>query len=247
MKLTAYVVDGHRLDLRPAPVERDWMEMTDQRYAYRCLPLNIANAHGWEILCGAGFSAIWDGGRTLGAVSVTSDPGTVAPAISHFGHGVLTFHVPCLFRTEPGFDLMVQGPVNRPKDAIAPLSGVIETDWAPYSFTMNWMFTRPGTAVRFEQGDPFCHFFPVRRGELESIEPELRLLSEDPEVKRQHAAWSESRKRFNVDLKQPGTGAHAEKWQKLYYRGLDPGREPTDVEGHRTRVKLRPFRRPASG
>ena len=48
MKLTAYVVDGHSVDIRPAPVERDWMDATDQRYAYRCLPLSIANAHGWK-------------------------------------------------------------------------------------------------------------------------------------------------------------------------------------------------------
>ena len=56
MKLTAYVVDGHSIDIRPAPLERDWMDNTEQRYAYRCLPLSIANAHGWEILCAAGFT-----------------------------------------------------------------------------------------------------------------------------------------------------------------------------------------------
>jgi Family of unknown function (DUF6065) len=105
-------------------------------------------------------------------------------AISHFAHGILTFHLPCLFRTEAGYDLMVHGPINRPKDGIAPLSGVIETDWAPYSFTMNWIFTRPGTQVSFAQGEPFCHVFPVKRGELEAIEPQLRLLSEEPELKR---------------------------------------------------------------
>ena len=54
MKLVAHVIDGHHVDIRPAPVERDWMEATNQRYAYRCLPLNIANAYGWEVLCNAG-------------------------------------------------------------------------------------------------------------------------------------------------------------------------------------------------
>ncbi|MEA9787719.1 DUF6065 family protein [Xanthomonas campestris pv. raphani] len=54
MKLTAHVLDGHTLDIRPAPHERAWMDATDQRYAYRCLPLAIANAHGWELLCQAG-------------------------------------------------------------------------------------------------------------------------------------------------------------------------------------------------
>ena len=44
MKLIAHVIDGHHVDIRPAPVERDWMEATNQRFAYRCLPLNIANA-----------------------------------------------------------------------------------------------------------------------------------------------------------------------------------------------------------
>ena len=85
MQLIAHVIDGHQIDIRPAPVERNWMEATDHRYAYRCLPLNIANAHGWEILCPAGFTAIWNGGKGLDAISVHPDAGTTAPAISHFG------------------------------------------------------------------------------------------------------------------------------------------------------------------
>ena len=146
-----------------------------ERFAYRCLPLSIANAHGWEILCGTGFTAVWNGGTGLDAVTITTDAGGDAIALSHFGSGVLTFHVPCLFRTDAGVDLMVSGPINRPKDAIAALTGLIETDWSPYSFTMNWQFTRPHTAVRFEKGEPFCHLMPVRRGEIEAVEPELRL------------------------------------------------------------------------
>jgi hypothetical protein len=242
MKLTAYIIDGHQLDVRPALVERNWMEHTDQRFAYRCLPLNIANAYGWEILCNAGFSAIWTGGAGLDAVTITTDPGTTSPVMSHFGHGVLTFHVPCLFRTEPGFDLIVQGPINRPKDGIAALSGVIETDWSPYGFTMNWLFTRPGIAVRFEKDEPYCHFFPVRRGELETVEPELRLLSENAELKRQHETWTQSRADFITNLKQPGSEAQSEKWQKLYYRGVCPEGQRVNVEDHRTRLRLKPFK-----
>src|ERR671914_419696 len=128
MKLIAYMIDGHRMDIRPAPIEREWMDNTGERFAYRCLPLNIANAHGWEILCPSGFVAAWNGGRDKDAIEIFPDEGTVAPAI-------------------------------------------IETDWAPYSFTMNWQFTRPGAAVRFEKDEPYCHIFPVRRGQLEAFEP----------------------------------------------------------------------------
>jgi hypothetical protein len=240
MKLIAYVPDGHRLDIRPAPLERPWMETTNERFAYRCLPLNVANGHGWELLCTSGFSAAWTGETNSDAIKIFPDHGTTAPAASHFGFGVLTFFVPCVFRTPPGCDLMIQGPINRPKDAIGPLSGVMETDWAPYSFTMNWLFTRRGTAVRFEQGEPFCHIFPVKRAELESVQPEIRLMSEDPELKRQYEAWTFSRFGFVSDLKQPETQARTEKWQKLYQRGVDmDGRR--GVEDHRTRQRLRAF------
>jgi hypothetical protein len=241
MKLTAYVMDGHQVDIRPAPVEREWMESTDQRYAYRCLPLNIANAHGWEILCPSGFSAIWDGEPGLDAVTIHADPDTTAMALSHFGHGILTFHIPCLFRTEPGYDLMAQGPINRPKDGIAPLSGIIETDWAPYTFTMNWIFTNPEVTVRFEQGEPFCHIFPVKRGQLAEIEPEMKQLSAEPELEQQFKIWNESRSQFNVDLRKPGSQAQAERWQKMYYRGLEPDGKNSPIDDHATRLRLRPF------
>ncbi|WP_210184748.1 DUF6065 family protein [Bradyrhizobium sp. LMTR 3] len=93
-KLVAYTMDGHAVRIRPAPLERDWMDATDQRFAYRCLPLNIANAHGWELLCPSGFSARWDGLNHKETIRIKSDLGTHAPVVSHFGHGVLTFHVP---------------------------------------------------------------------------------------------------------------------------------------------------------
>lgn len=240
--LTAFKVNDGPLAIRPAPVERDWMNATGERFAYRCLPLNIANAHGWEILSPVGFSAGWTGGPGLDRVVIQADPGTVAPAISHFGNGILTFHVPALFRTEPGYDLWVQGPVNRPKDGIYALSGVIETDWAPFTFTMNWIFTRPGILLRFEKDEPICHLFPVKRGELEAMTPDIRMLSGEPELHAEYEAWSQSRSGFNAGLKTPGSAAQAQRWQKNYYKGETATGQAAADDDHRTRLRLRPFR-----
>ncbi len=57
-----------------------------------------------------GFSARWDGLNAKEAIDIKPDLGTQAPVVSRFGHGVLTFQVPCLFRTDPGFDFFVTGP-----------------------------------------------------------------------------------------------------------------------------------------
>jgi hypothetical protein len=241
-RLTGYLHTGATIDIRPAPLERDWMVKAPERFPHRCLPLNMANTCGWEILCDAGFTATWNGGDGAGAISVEVDGGAASLASSHFGHGVLTFSVPCLFSTGAGFDLMVQGPVNRPKDAIAPLSGLVETDWSPYAFTMNWLFTRTHAPVRFEKGEPFCHIFPLRRGDVESFQPSFRPLTDNPALKIQHDSWSASRDQFNTDLKRSGTQAQDDRWQKRYYHGLDmEGRNI--APDHRTRIRVKPFAR----
>jgi hypothetical protein len=83
-RLVAHVIDGHPFAIRPAPLERAWMDATDRRFAYRCLPLNIANGHGWEILCPAGFTASWDGQPAKEAVQVRPDAGAAAaPALAN--------------------------------------------------------------------------------------------------------------------------------------------------------------------
>lgn len=240
-ELTAYVLDGYELRIRPAPLERSWMDASAQRFAYRCLPLNIANTHGWELLCSAPFSAVWDGGGTKESIRIDAESDGGAPAVSHFGNGVLTFHVPCLFQTETGIDLFVSGPINRPKDAISPLSGVIETDWSPYTFTMNWMFTRSAQRVRFERDEPICHIFPVQRGALEEITPNLRRLAENPELAGQYKQWSEDRTRFNSNLADPQSREAQERWQKSYFQGVDTAGQPAP-NGHRSRLRLQAFK-----
>ena len=80
---------------------------------------------------------------------------------------MLTFHPGYLFRTPPGWSMWAMGPPNHIKDGIQPLAGLVETDWLPFPFTMNWIFTRPGT-VRFEKGEPFCFITLMQDKQLES-------------------------------------------------------------------------------
>src|SRR5262249_10365563 len=140
MKLICYPTSGTPPKIIPAPMERDWMDATSAAFAYRCLPLNIANAHGWFVLNEVPFVAEWNGDDALGAIRIeASAEGERLLGSSHFGHGVLTFAVTGLFRTEANYDLVVTGPINAVKDGIQPLTGIVETDWSPFTFTMNWV------------------------------------------------------------------------------------------------------------
>ena len=239
MKLIAYNLDEPWPQIRPAPSTRPWLDKLPQAFAYRCLPLNIGCSHGWEVLCPVGFEASWNGKDSNDGIWIRQDRAHAWKPQAHFSNGILTFHPHHLFRTETGYNMFVTGPTNMPKHGIAPLTAVVETDWAPYTFTMNWKFTAPGT-VRFEEGEPFCLFFPVARGLLDGIAPELMPLAADPETKGHYEAWKASRDQFNQDLHDRKTDAVQEKWQKTYYRGLLPGGAETTAT-HQIKLQLKPF------
>lgn len=104
MDLLCYLYPDWDPKLRPAGTRRDWMDAAPESFAYRCLPLAIANAHGWEALTHGGFSARWNGGPAPEDVEIVldadADPAWTPVAL--FGLGTITFHLAGLFRTPPG-------------------------------------------------------------------------------------------------------------------------------------------------
>lgn len=126
-----------------------------------------------------------------------------------------------------------------PKDGVCALEGIVETDWSPATFTMNWKMTRPGV-VTFEAGDPICMFLPVARGELELFEPEVLPVERDPALLAEYRTWANGRTAFLQDLARPGSEAQKSGWQRDYFRGLRP--DGHEIKGHQTKLKLRPFR-----
>jgi len=240
-RLVAYRVGGGPpLRLVPAPRERAWMDATRERFAYRCLPLAVANQAGWWLLNSHPLTVTWDGGDDPAALRLAWGAGEAPfPAVSHFGHGILTWHLPYLFRTPPGWNLLARGPANAPKDGIWPLEGLVETDWAVATFTMNWKLTAVGRPVAFAVDEPICQLVPQRRGELEAFAPELGDLAAAPEVADGFAAWSASRARFLGALRDPASEAVRRKWQKDYFHGATP--DGTAAPAHQTKLRLRPF------
>jgi len=221
------------------------MEETNERYAYRCLPLTIANSHGWELLCPMAFEAKWDGGDDMESVEIRMDPGYPEhlKPVSIFGYGTITWHVEAIFRTPLGWNLHVGGPPNRQKDAIQALGGIIETDWSPYTFTMNWRFTRAEQWIRFEENEPIAFFFPVERGSVERFKPRLERLEDHTELCAAFEKWSASRNAFQEWVKTANPQAPGDKWQKLYFRGLDQDGKACPVD-HQSKIRLPHFVHP---
>jgi hypothetical protein len=226
-------------DLVPVPSwkTRDWIDDTPGRFARRCLPLLVAGQAGWVLTSPIEFRVRWDGSVDKGGIEIRpGDPDHPAAtcASDHFGSGIVTFSIPYLFRTPPGIALLVRGAPNFWVDGAHPLEGLVETDWSPMTFTMNWRLLTPHTWVRFAAGDPICFLQPISVDLIETAAPVVEDLSVAPDLDAAHRSWSQGRATFNAD-----PARRPEQWERHYYLGRTVDGPPTDR--HRTRVRVAPF------
>jgi Family of unknown function (DUF6065) len=238
-KLIAYQLqpqDGWEIE--PASATRQWMDETQDKVAYRCLPLSMANQCGWVLKCPLGFTATWDGTPALNGVRVVPDAGEMYNrwVLSHFGSGIITFSIPYLFRTPEGIGLWVRGPTNWIKENITPLDGLVETDWSPFTFTMNWKFHKPGVPVHFARGEPVAMVMPYPMALTEQLAPEMISIDDNPPLKHEYEQFVHSR----FDSIRKNNKGKIDAWEKHYMRGTTASGGESDVE-HRSRYQLPHF------
>lgn len=224
--------------IAPASAQRNWMDATSSRVAYRCLPLSMANSSGWEMRLPADVTVSWNGKPDRKAITVKGyDPHWPVRAYvqSHFGEGVLTFITGYLFRTSPGIAVWTSGPPNEPKDGIAPLTGLVETDWLPFPFTMNWRFTRPGE-VTFKKGEVFCFVTWIDHARLGTVNPRIGDITLNPGLQAEYNAWTQSRADFIKGIEDGDAATLKEAWQRHYMQGRTMTGE--EVPGHVTKRRL---------
>jgi hypothetical protein len=243
MKLIAYKTFEYNCQkLVPAARTREWMDKTPGSFAYHCLPLVMANSLGWFVINDVPCEMEWDGTEPSSGLKIwpteelTEIQKHYMPS-SHFGSGVVTFHAEFMFWTEGKISLITKGPANMPKHGIQSLEGVIETDWLPYPFTMNWKMTAKNTRVRFERGEPIAQIIPYPSDTISKVEPEIRVLSMDtnPDLYIKYEDYRKKRTVFNEKFKYDGS-----KRQKYYVRGEDSMGNKY-AEHHQTDWKTRPF------
>lgn len=223
---------GIPIFIRQGDRERQWMDETTEKYAYRCLPLTMANQNGYEIATSQRIKIIWNGGNDIQDIYI--ECGASGVVSSHFGFGVVTFHPNLLVRTPKNVNMVVTGVPNAPKRGISPLTGIVETDWNPASFTMNWKMTEPYKEVVFEPFEPFCFVTPTQRGYSEKFRSIIKPIESNKEEQENYRIWSDSRDNFNEEL----ADKTKDGWQKHYFKGIyNDGRKcPVD---HQTKIKLK--------
>jgi hypothetical protein len=107
---------------------------------------------------------------------------------------------------------------------------------------MNWKFTAPDLTVRFEEGEPFCHFFPLVPGVIDEVDPEIHDLDSDPILHRRYYELRLSRQLSN-GLKPTQNGmveTHEHHYEHNYHNGVAANGEQL-AQKPRRRFTVRSF------
>jgi hypothetical protein len=222
------IYESSAFEIVPTKVKRDWMDNSHDKFAYHCVPLNVANTYGWSVLSPESFSVTWNGGSQTDSIKVNGGSGSQWVS-SHFGGGVFTIGVDFVVRTEDGISLYVRGMPNEPHRGIYPLDGIIETDWLPFTFTFNYIFTEPCT-VKFEKDEPLFSFFPIERSFIKEFELKRANIKEDKEFFKKFTEYSKSRKE-HIDEKKPER-------QRYYLKGTGADGIDIDILDHTKKYSL---------
>ena len=172
MKISAFPLYGHAAVLRPSPEPRARPQTGEIAFA----------GLGVDLLCPQAFDATWNGGPNAEDVEIHGMADGAADAAQGFvrsgQEGRLTFHPGVQFKTESDQVLWARGPVDAPKDGLAPMETRIASSVLPCTLTLSWRFTRPGQTVRFEAGEPFCTVLPYPKSGLQEVALEV-IRSDD--------------------------------------------------------------------
>ena len=208
------------------------MGQTKDKFAYKCLPLTIANQYGFAVLSPADFTVEWWGGQDPGNVSfnVNSKDSEMKNYFhTYFGGGTLTIHLDFIIKTPEGFSTYIRGVPNETKKGIRHLDAIVETDWLTYTFTCNFLFTEPGIHT-FKKGEPLFTFFPIERNTVENFEIREISIESNPEFAKDLEVYDQAVSGFfESKTEKP-------KSQNFYRDGVKASGEKVNIKNHITNL-----------
>jgi hypothetical protein len=216
----------------PLTAKRKWMNESREKFAYKCLPLTVANQYGYAVLCPADFTLDWFGGVEEKDVDfqVKSEEEYFKYHLhSYFGGGTFTIHVDFIVKTPEGFSTYIRGVPNETKQGLKPLDAIVETDWLSYTFTYNFLLTEPGS-YSFKKGEPLFVFFPIERDTVENFELKESRIEEDPELFTDFKEYDNKRSEL-ISVK---TGKPV--FQNFYRNGTKASGEKVSIKNHITKL-----------
>ena len=168
-----YKHKNHPVKIEQTQIERDWMNITNDRHAYKCFPVSLVNTIGWSISFNEDIEFIWDGilDTTEDHVTVLKAPEGVCN--TQRGNGTISFYTGLYFKTKEDMSIVSIVPPNYFVDGATPFTSVISTSFFEEAYPVAWRVTRPNVKIIIPAGTPVATLIPISLGQLSEIELDI--------------------------------------------------------------------------
>ena len=120
---------GHPVKIEQTRIQRDWMDVTDNKHAYKCFPVSQANTIGWSVSFLHDIEFIWDGisDTSDSHVTILKDEGNVAYTTR--ANATISFESGLYFKTEQDMSILSISPPNYFIDGASAFTSIISTSF----------------------------------------------------------------------------------------------------------------------
>lgn len=232
MKVFVDKVKGHPVKIEQTKIQRDWMDATNEKHAYKCFPISQANTIGWSISFLHDIEFIWDGisDTSDDHVTILKDSGNVCH--TRRANATISFESGLYFKTEQNMSILSISPPNYFIDGASAFTCIISTSFFEDSYPIAWRITRANVPIKIPAGMPVATLIPISVGALCDIELEVNnksfSIESQKEVQEKTIAWEKIYKEgkftnfYRDAVKYDGTpiGSHEKKSIKMIVKDL---------------------------
>lgn len=179
--ITVYKRPGHRVKIEQTKIQRDWMDATDDRHAYKCFPISLANGIGYSISFLDDIEFIWDGisdGSSDHVKIIKSGPNICHPAR---GNATISFNTELFFKTDKNTSLLSIAPPNYFIDGAIPFTSLISSSFYESPLPTAWRITKPNSNILIPAETPIITVIPISLSRMTEIELNIYDKPYDPE------------------------------------------------------------------
>ena len=194
-RVKVYKHKDHPVRIEQTQVQRDWMDITYDRHAYKCFPVSLVNTLGWSISFDEDIEFIWDGILDTSEDHVTILKGPEGVCNTQRGNGTISFYTGLHFKTDEDMSIVSIVPPNYFIDGATPFTSVITTSFFEDAYPVAWRVTRPNTKILIPAGTPVATLIPISLGKLSEVELDIfdKEFEEGMQVKKEEKlkVWEE--------------------------------------------------------
>jgi hypothetical protein len=160
------------INILPMSIKRDWMDVTEEKHAYRCFPVTQANMVGWNLFSDKDIEFVWNGINNTSSDNIQIINGKDFTYTGR-GQSTVSFNTGLTFKTDENISLFTINPVNYFNDDFETVSSVVSTSWMDNDFPLAIRARSANKNILIKSGTPLATIIPVSLTQIDNTSIEI--------------------------------------------------------------------------